>query len=96
MAQTATPCTLFPQGVLPYAATAILPRCHKEVDVADRLMSRREVAEFLDVPEASLARWAYAGGGPSYFRVGRHSRYRLEDVLAWLEAQRHRGERAVG
>lgn len=56
--------------------------------MAERLMSRREVAEYLDVPEATLARWAYAGAGPSYFRVGRHTRYRREDVLAWLEKQR--------
>lgn len=56
--------------------------------MAERLMSRREVAEYLDVPEATLARWAYAGGRPSYFRVGRHTRYRREDVFAWLEKQR--------
>jgi excisionase family DNA binding protein len=51
-------------------------------------MSRREVATYLGVPEATLARWAYESKGPSYFRVGRHSRYRYEDVLAWLEKNR--------
>ena len=56
--------------------------------MAEKLMSRREVAEYLDVPEATLARLAYTGGGPSYFRVGRHTRYRREDVFAWLEKQR--------
>jgi excisionase family DNA binding protein len=64
--------------------------------VAERLMSRREVAEYLDVPEATLARWAYVGGGPSYFRVGRHTRYRFEDVIAWLEKNRSPDARATG
>lgn len=63
--------------------------------MAERLMSRREVAEYLDVPEATLARWAYAGGGPSYFRVGRHTRYRFEDVIAWLEKNRSQGPRVA-
>jgi excisionase family DNA binding protein len=56
--------------------------------VAERLWSRREVAEYLDVPEATLARWAYMGAGPPYFRVGRHTRYSPADVFAWLEKQR--------
>ena len=63
--------------------------------MAEMLMSRREVAEYLDVPEATLARWAYAGGGPSYFRVGCHTLYRFEDVTAWLEKNRSREARAV-
>lgn len=51
-------------------------------------MSRREVADYLGVPDTTLARWAYENKGPTYFRVGRHTRYRLEDVLAWLETNR--------
>lgn len=64
-------------------------------ELSERLMSRREVAEYLDVPEATLARWAYAGGGPSYFRVGRHTRYRYEDVISWLEKNRSPDLRAA-
>lgn len=48
-------------------------------------MSRREVAAYLRVPEATLARWAYERKGPRFFRVGRHTRYRFEDVVGWLE-----------
>jgi excisionase family DNA binding protein len=51
-------------------------------------MSRQEVAAYLGVPPATLSRWAYEGKGPTYFTVGRHSRYRFEDVLAWLEKNR--------
>ena len=56
--------------------------------MAERLLSRAEVGEFLDIPPATLARWAYQGIGPPYFRVGRHTRYRLDDVLVWLETHR--------
>lgn len=58
-------------------------------------MSRREVAAYLRVPEATLARWAYESKGPSFFRVGRHTRYRFEDVIAWLEKNRRSQRRAT-
>lgn len=51
----------------------------------DRLLSRREVADLLRVPVPTLEHWAFKGTGPRYFRVGRHVRYRLEDVQEWLE-----------
>jgi excisionase family DNA binding protein len=56
--------------------------------VPDSLMTRRDVAEYLSVPIQTLARWAYIGSGPQFFHVGRHTRYRREDVEGWLEQQR--------
>jgi excisionase family DNA binding protein len=55
------------------------------VESSDGLKTRGEIARYLGVPSATLARWAYEGKGPRYYRVGRHTRYRLEDVLIWLE-----------
>lgn len=51
------------------------------------LMSSSEVSAMLGVPEATLYAWTYRRVGPRSFRVGRHRRYRIEDVDAWLEAQ---------
>jgi predicted DNA-binding transcriptional regulator AlpA len=51
------------------------------------LASRTEVAGHLNVPEATLAQWAYKRIGPRYIRVGRHVRYRWSDVEAWLDEQ---------
>ncbi len=50
-----------------------------------RLLSTEEVARLLVVPVATLYTWRYKGTGPKAFRVGKHLRYRLADVLAWLE-----------
>jgi excisionase family DNA binding protein len=54
--------------------------------VNERLMTVSEVAAFLQIPEATLYQWRYRGIGPRAFRVGRHLRYRPEDVRVWLEA----------
>lgn len=56
-----------------------------------RLASRVEVAEYLGVPVGTLTRWAYRQIGPPYKIVGRHARYRWDDVDRWLEAQESGG-----
>jgi excisionase family DNA binding protein len=48
------------------------------------MLTRREAAQYLALPEKTLAAWAYKGTGPRFFKVGRWSRYRLEDVNEWL------------
>lgn len=62
----------------------------KTVTTAARrpLGTAEEVADYLGVPVATLYAWRYQGGrGPKSSKVGRHLRYRWEDVEAWLEAQ---------
>ena len=51
------------------------------------LMSSQAVARYLDVPIQTLYAWATNGTGPPSFVVGRHRRYRREDVDAWLEGR---------
>jgi predicted DNA-binding transcriptional regulator AlpA len=51
------------------------------------LLSPTDVSRFLGVPCGTLANWRYQGLGPKYLRVGRHVRYRHEDVAAWVESQ---------
>ncbi|MDG3014148.1 hypothetical protein [Speluncibacter jeojiensis] len=34
----------------------------------------------------TLAVWRMKGAGPKFIRMGRHVRYRWEDVDAWLDA----------
>jgi hypothetical protein len=51
------------------------------------LASPREVADFLQVPERTLTEWRYRRVGPLYARVGRHVRYRWDDVEKWLDEQ---------
>jgi excisionase family DNA binding protein len=60
-----------------------------------KLLTPTEVAELLDVPANTLPMWRYRGGGPRFVKVGRHVRYRPEDVDAWLDAHTRGGADAV-
>lgn len=57
----------------------------------DRLASRPEVAEYLDLPVRTLDQWAYRGTGPRFRKVGRHARYSWADVEQWLSEQQTGG-----
>ncbi len=41
----------------------------------------------IGIPEKTLANWRSQGKGPKYLKVGRHVRYRMPDLDAWLDAQ---------
>jgi hypothetical protein len=47
---------------------------------SDRLWTIGEVATYLTVPVASLYYWRSRGQGPRCSRLGKHLRYRVEDV----------------
>jgi excisionase family DNA binding protein len=57
------------------------------LDISSRLLSTEEVARMLVVPVTTLYTWRYKGTGPKAYRVGKHLRYRLSNVMAWLEDQ---------
>ena len=65
--------------------------------MTDRLMTTSEVAEYLAVPVTTLYRWRQTGEGPRALRIGKHLRYRVEDLHAWLDRQAddHRAEVAA-
>ena len=55
----------------------------------DALLTRKEAAAFLRLSQSTLATWATTGKHSlPYFRVGGRTRYRLGDLLKWLEQQR--------
>lgn len=49
------------------------------------LLSPDDLAEYLKIPVKTLYNWRSAGQGPRGVRMGRHLRFRLADVDAWLE-----------
>ncbi|MGI8407181.1 MAG: helix-turn-helix transcriptional regulator [Actinomycetota bacterium] len=55
------------------------------LDLSTRLLSTDEVARLLVVPVTTLYSWRYKGTGPKAYRVGKHLRYRLSDVMEWLD-----------
>jgi excisionase family DNA binding protein len=50
-----------------------------------RLLTPEELSEQMTIPIPTLYRWRHEGKGPRAIRVGKHLRYRPEDVDAWLE-----------
>ena len=62
-----------------------LPRELPHAD--DELMTIKEVATLVRVPEATLRYWRHLGTGPRGFRIGRSVRYWQNDVMHWLEEQ---------
>jgi excisionase family DNA binding protein len=55
----------------------------------DKLLLRPdEVAALLDVPLRTIYRWRSRHDGPRGYRIGRHVRYRVDDIEAWLEDHR--------
>jgi hypothetical protein len=51
------------------------------------LATPEEVSAHLQVAEKTLAQWRYLGKGPRFSKIGRHVRYRWNDVEMWLEEQ---------
>lgn len=53
-----------------------------------RLLSPADVASYLGVPLRTVYARRSRGDGPRGYRVGRHVRFVLDDVDAWLEDHR--------
>lgn len=54
----------------------------------DPLMSVDELAEYLGVPVRTIYDWRQTGHGPRGFRIGRHLKFAVPDVVVWIEKQR--------
>ncbi|QSS93553.1 AlpA family transcriptional regulator [Streptomyces sp. M54] len=50
------------------------------------MISPRELAEMLGVPVQTVYDWNHLGAGPRYSRFGRHVRYAIADIEAWIAA----------
>ena len=54
----------------------------------ERLLSREEVQSIFAIPKRFLELAACKGGGPAFVKVGRLSRYQVQDVVDWIAANR--------
>ncbi|WP_448061799.1 helix-turn-helix transcriptional regulator [Cellulomonas hominis] len=57
-------------------------------DGLEPLLGVEELAGYLGVPVATVYDWRVDGKGPRGIRVGRHVRFAVGDVRAWLEERR--------
>ena len=54
----------------------------------DPLLSIEHLAEYRGGPVTTIYDWRVGGKGPCGVRVGRHVKFTVSDVLAWIDAQR--------
>ncbi|WP_338703816.1 helix-turn-helix domain-containing protein [Streptomyces sp. Q6] len=54
----------------------------------EKLLTVRQLAEYLDVPIQTLYMWSHLGTGPTPIKVGRCLRYEPAEVRSWLAASK--------
>ncbi|WP_417233514.1 helix-turn-helix transcriptional regulator [Arthrobacter sp.] len=52
-----------------------------------RHLTLEELATRLGIAVQTLYQWRSQGKGPRGMKIGRHVRFRVQDVVAWEEAQ---------
>lgn len=66
--------------------TEVQSTIHADLCALPRLMNQQALADYLGKSTAWCERARWAGEGPQFVKLGRHVRYRAEDVLAWIDA----------
>jgi predicted site-specific integrase-resolvase len=61
--------------------------------IPDTQLRPGQVASMIGISYQTLYTWGNAGKGPRFSLSGRERRYRLEDVVAWLENRESGGEK---
>jgi predicted DNA-binding transcriptional regulator AlpA len=61
----------------------------REPNDGERLLTPREVADFLRVSDSWLAKARMRGDGPPFVKPGRSIRYRRGDLLRWVRSRTH-------
>lgn len=54
----------------------------------DRWITDKEVAEMIGASRQTIIKWRVEGKGIPYYQIGRSIRYKLQDVLDYMEARR--------
>ena len=54
----------------------------------DKLMTPRQLAQYLESSISALSQYRALGIGPEYFKIGKMVRYRKSDVDKWLEQKK--------
>ena len=57
----------------------------------DRLLDSRSTAAYLGVHPMTLSKWRAEHEGPTHLKIGKAVRYRLSDLVAWLETCARKG-----
>ena len=60
----------------------------RQTTVVPEYVTTSEASIFLNMPLKTLAFWREKGAGPPFSRVGRHVRYHIDDLRAWMRERR--------
>ncbi|WP_241981662.1 helix-turn-helix domain-containing protein [Cryobacterium sp. TMT1-19] len=52
------------------------------------LMDINELASYLGIPISTVYDWRVRGKGPTAYRFGKHLKFAISDVRAWIAEQR--------
>ena len=52
----------------------------------NQCLDEREAARLLAHPVRTLQAWRYRGGGPKFVKFSRSVRYRLRDLIEWMDS----------
>ena len=63
---------------------------------AGKLLKSKEVAEIMGLKVQALEMWRQRDIGPRYLKLGHNVRYRIEDVIAWLNSRPAGGVKIEG
>jgi excisionase family DNA binding protein len=64
--------------------------------LGDQILSAQDLADYLQVPLATVYKWRSLGTGPTGLKAGRHLRFRKEEVDRWLLTRQEQSEEAAG
>jgi hypothetical protein len=78
---------MYPTAAVQTDSHPKFPKFQTFVPYRDRLISRKQLSEWLDITPDRLSIWATNGQGPPTIRIGRKRRYRVGSVLDWLAQQ---------
>ena len=76
-------------SIFPYSRYVLIANCELKIAMTDEILTLREVAAYLKLAEKTAYKLAAEGKLPG-FKVGGSWRFKREDVLLWIEEQKHK------
>ncbi|MET8896892.1 helix-turn-helix transcriptional regulator [Streptomyces albogriseolus] len=65
------------------------PRATLRGGLPDRYLTPADIAEMFEVPLETVYQWRKKRTDPPGFRIGKHLRYDLADVRAYVDQRKH-------
>ncbi|MGH6819643.1 MAG: helix-turn-helix transcriptional regulator [Methylocella sp.] len=60
------------------------------------LLDAKKAADWAGLSASTLAKLRLTGSGPAYVKLGRRVVYRIDDLDAWIQANRHKSTSEYG